>query len=425
MTSRRTPRRTAWGVALTLVGGLLAGPAAASPASRPGWFAAWSRPQSVALAAAADALDGGRGPGPLVEQTVRDVVRITGAGTAVRFHLTNRYGAGLRPEDTTPLVVGAVRVARRDRGAAVVAATSRVVTFGGRPNVTIAPGATEVSDPVDLAVRAGDDLAVSLYVPLVPMAPQHGASFVTSFVTGPGVGDRTGDVSADAFTERTLATLILTGVDVRSTQLRGVVAATGGSVTDGHGSGVDEHTDFPSWLARRLSSELPPTRRRTVVNNGLGGTAAAAACAVPGTGPSVEERVAHDSLRLAGLTHLVVYAGTNDLAAGCSAEQILAAYRSIVRQARAAGVRVLVSTITPRASYTAAQNAERAAVNAWVRRGGTCGGECHRGVDVDAVVRDPGDPDRIDPEIDSGDGIHPNGEGYRRIADAVPLDALR
>ena len=41
------------------------------------------------------------------------------------------------------------------------------------------------------------------------------------------------------------------------------------------------------------------------------------------------------------------------------------------------------------------------------------------------MVRDPANPQRIDPAIDSGDGIHPNGEGYGRIAASIPLAALR
>lgn len=409
------PRTLVAGLTALAVTAVVAG-AGRSEAAAERWFSSWSRPQSVPVAAAADPADGGRGPGPLADQSVRDVVRLSTGGSAVRLRLSNRYGATLVPEGTLPLRVLAATVGRRTSGPAV--SGLRRLTFAGRTDVTVPPGGTVVSDPVAMAVPDGQLLAVSLYVESAPVAPSHGASFVTSYVAPPGSGDLTTEASGSSYTQKTSATLVLTGVDVRSARLRGVVAATGGSVVDGHGSKVDTFTDWPSWLSRRVE-------RQAVVNNGLGGTTAAALCAVPGSGPSVEERVQHDSLQLPGITHLIVYAGTNDIAGVCTAEQIIAAYRSIIAQARARGVRVLISTITPRGSYTALQNAERQKVNAWVRGRGTCSGECWRSLDFDAVVRDPADPNRLDPRLDSGDGIHPTGEGYRRIAASVPLAALR
>ena len=411
---------------LVLVAALVATVGSVQPgeAASGHWFAAWARPQSTAVGGAADATTGGKGPGPLVDQTVRAILHVTGSGSAVRVQLANRYGITIVPEGTTELHVLGASVARRSTGAGLVAGTLSGLTFGGQRDLTIAPGGTALSDPVPLQVRFGDDLAVSVHVELTPVAPQHGASFATSYETSPLAGDHTRDVGPAAFTDRTQATPLVSRVDVLSGSLRGTVAATGGSVTDGFGSDVDRFTDFPSWLSRRIHSQLPAGQQRTVVNNGLGGTTAAAACSTRVSGPSVEERLAHDTLTLPGLTHVIVYAGTNDLAGGCSADRIIAGFRSIVRQAHAHHVRVLISTITPRASFTAPENVERERVNAWVRRGGSCSGECDTALDFDRVVRDPSDHDRIDPRLDSGDGIHPTGEGYRRIAASIPLRAL-
>lgn len=427
MQSRPTRRRLALAVGLLVaLGGVGSVPARSLSTSTGSnvWFAAWSRSQSVVVGAAADLTSGGRGPGPLLDQSVRDIVRLTGAGTAVRVRLSNRYGPGLTPASTTSLHVLSVSIARRASGAAIVANTLQPITFSGRSDVAIEPGATVTSDPVAVAAAAGEDVAVSLHVDVTPMSPQHGASFTTSYVSPLGSGDHTGDVSGTAYTQETTSTLVLSGVDVRSSRLKGVIAATGGSVTDGFGTAVDSNTDFPSWLSLRIRKELPTSQQMTVVNNGLGGTTASTACALPGTGPSVEERVAHDSLAQPGLTDLIVYAGTNDLGDACTSAVIIKAFRSIVSQAHARGVRVLISTITPRASYTAVQNAEREKVNAWVRSRGTCSGECDRSLDFDVVVRDKADHNRIDPKLDSGDGIHPTGEGYRRIAASIPLSAL-
>ena len=45
--------------------------------------------------------------------------------------------------------------------------------------------------------------------------------------------------------------------------------------------------------------------------------------------------------------------------------------------------------------------------------------------DVDAARRDPADSSRLNPALDSGDGLHPSLEGYRAMAASVPLDLLR
>lgn len=395
--------------------------ASARPAS---WFSVWSRPQNVVLASAADPLDGGRGPGPLVDQSVRDIVQSTGSGDRVRVRLTNRFGATYSPDGSTPLTVLATTLARRSRGAALTAGTLHRLSFRGRSHVTIAPGATVVSDPVPFPLLAGQDLAVSLHVEFAPVAPAHGNAFVTSYVAPARTGDHTRDLDGHAFTRPTRSGLVLTGVDVRSRTLPGVIATTGGSVTDGFGSDIDRHTDYPSWLSRRIRMQLPKDRQKAVVNNGLGGTTAATACSTRAPGPSVQERVAHDSLSLPGVRTLIVYAGTNDIGGACNAADIIAGLVDVVHQAHARGVRVLISTITPRASFTAAQNAQRAAVNRWIRRDGTCSKRCDKSLDFDKVVRDPRNLDQITPALDSGDGIHPTGEGYRRIAASIPLSAV-
>ena len=40
-------------------------------------------------------------------------------------------------------------------------------------------------------------------------------------------------------------------------------------------------------------------------------------------------------------------------------------------------------------------------------------------------MNDPADPTRLNPALDSGDGLHPSLDGYRAMAAAVPLELLR
>ncbi|WP_373569151.1 SGNH/GDSL hydrolase family protein, partial [Streptomyces alfalfae] len=60
------------------------------------------------------------------------------------------------------------------------------------------------------------------------------------------------------------------------------------------------------------------------------------------------------------------------------------------------------------------------AFNDWVRTSG----EYDAYVDFDKALADPDDPQRLAPEYDSGDHLHPNDAGYRAMAHAVAPNAL-
>lgn len=391
--------------------------AAAAPAEATvdGWHVAWARSQAPAPGAPV-----------LVDQTARVIARVTGGGTGVRVRLQNAFGTSPLAGGSLPVTVDAATVALRGRGAAVVASTLRPLTFAGRRSVTIAPGAHVESDPVALSVQAGQDLAVSVHSPGAVSAA-HLIDTVTHYVSGPG--DATAEVSGAPFITTTRSPPLVAAVDVRGGSLAGAVVAIGGSVVDGVGSTLDGHDAWPDDLAARLVAEAPAGQRKTVVNAGIASTTAARACASV-AGPGAQDRLGRDALGLAGVTDLIVYAGTNDLAGpnehvgGCTGDQIIAAFKDIARQAQARGVRVLISTITPRAAYTAQENGYRRHVNAWVQGGGNCSGGCDEALDFDAVLRDPTRPDRIAPALDSGDHVHPNPEGYRRIAASIDLADL-
>src|SRR5690349_9534657 len=66
-------------------------------------------------------------------RTLRQIIHTSIGGRQVRVRLST-FGAAA-------LTVGAAHVAIRTSGAAIMAASDRVLTFGGRPSITIPPGA--------------------------------------------------------------------------------------------------------------------------------------------------------------------------------------------------------------------------------------------------------------------------------------------
>jgi len=354
------------------------------------------------------------------DQTIRMVVPVSIGGGRLRVHFSNTFGA-------TPLVVGAAHVALHARESAVVAGSDRVLRFSGKPGLTIPPGASAISDPVDLDVAPLGELAVSLYVPGVTAAPSlHALASHTSYISKQQ-GDATMEQAIkDAAT--TQSWYWLASVDVLAPADAGAIVAFGDSITDGARSTPNTDSSWPSRLARRLSANRD-TAHLAIVNQGIGGNRILR----DGTGPNALARFDVDVLSHPGVKWLIVLEGINDIGRGAEAnaspseavtsDELIAALRQMIERAHLHGIRVMGATITPYMGaprFSEKGEIIRAAVNAWIRTSGAYDAV----VDFEAATRDPGNPKRLRPEFDSGDHLHPSDAGYKAMADAIDLGTL-
>jgi lysophospholipase L1-like esterase len=156
-----------------------------------------------------------------------------------------------------------------------------------------------------------------------------------------------------------------------------------------------------------------------VANLGIAGNRVLA----DGNSPGALARFDRDVLAPAGVTHLVVMEGINDLGRGVGADDLIAAHKQIVARARARGLVVIGATITPiedttfEGYYTPMHEAARQAVNQWIR-----GSTAYDAViDFDAVVRDAARPTKLQLRYASPDFIHPNDSGYQAMAGAIDV----
>jgi lysophospholipase L1-like esterase len=396
-------------VGATVLGIILS--ASAAPAADVRWVNAWG--------AAPDE------PGPSFEkQTLRQVVRTSIAGSSVRIRLSNLFG-------TRPVTFGPVRVAAHAGGGSIRPGTDRTLTFGGKPSVTIAPGADALSDAAAFDVAALQELAVSLYVP---------------DATGPSTTHTVGMQNAYvARTDKTPATALpgaepdgtryfLTDVEVAAAPDARVLVVVGDSVSDGVGSTEDANARWPDALAARLQA-APELRTVAVVNSGLAGNRILNDGVSPFLGPSTLKRLDRDALDKPGVRWIVLLQGINDITATqllpsaadkVTVDQLVAGMKTLVARARARGVKVFGATLLPRAGargsrpHTPAGEAMRVKLNEWIRTGGAFDAV----VDFEAVMRDPARPTYLRADFDSGDGTHPNDAGYRAMAAAFDLALL-
>lgn len=381
-----------------LVGLLAAVSAVGASASAPAsGTAGWTSTQNAAVAYAPTG--GGFG-----NQTLRMAVRTSLGGSQIRIHLTNRYSA-------TATQIGHVTVGMQGNGADTIG-TPDTVTFSGSQTVTMAAGASAVSDAVALPVAANTRLLISIFIPAGANAtpPRHDLAGETEYnYVG---GDESG-VQVFPVTNTFSFVAGLDGVDVSATGAYTVVAM-GDSVSDGLQLATDTDGRWPNVLADRVAP-----MGLAVTDQGISGDDVTSD---QSAAPGIQTRWAVDALGQPGVRTVIEQGGINDIRTGVPVTVLEAAQQSLISSAHAAGVRVLLCTLTPMAGSSGDNSTEEsalAAYNAWVLSGSSGADGV---VDFNAALTNGAGA--LAAAYDSGDHLHPNLAGTAALADAVGTGQL-
>lgn len=122
---------------------------------------------------------------------------------------------------------------------------------------------------------------------------------------------------------------------------------------------------------------------------------------------------------------VVIIAGVNDVYQGRPAAHVTRQLQEMYARAGACGIAVVAGSIVPYNTATADQNARMHAINDWIRRYAADNPGSVWFADTRLAAADPGNIDRLS---GSPDDLHPDIDGYRRMAAAIrPAieDALR
>ena len=358
------------------------------------------------------------------DQTIRQVVRLSGGGRQVRIRFTNEFG-------TAPIDVGSAHVALAGDAGATQAGSDHVLTFNGKPSAVIRPGSPLLSDPVQMPLPALSKLSISLYLPgQVDACTCHGTAMETGYVAS---GDASGAAALPG-ASRLAVRAFISAVEVGSDTPAKTIVAFGDSITDGVGSTVGADRRWPDHFAERLLARRGAAL--SVSNQGISGNRVLN----DGFGTAALARFDRDVLATPGLAYVIVFEGINDIGisympksdgpfaafmktlggAPVNADDLIAGYRQMIARAHEHGVRIYGATITPyegAATYSPAGEAVRQTVNSWIRTGGGFDGV----LDFDAVLRDPAHPSQIRDGFHMGDHLHGSDAGYRAIADSIDL----
>ena len=390
------------------------------------WVASWGASPApatpVSLAGPGDVSAAG-----FNNQTVRNIVFSSAAGSAARVTISNSFGSA-------PLKVGQVDLAVQRSGAGLMPGTTHVLRFGGRRGVTIRPGGQAVSDPARMAIPPLSDLAISIYLPKATgPATYHFDAQQTNYIST--TGNFAGQQDGSAFTTTSSSWYFADALAVAvAPQVKGTVVAFGDSITDGYQSSVNANARWPNDLARRLLGG-PPGHALGVIDEGISGNRVLnnSAC----FGVNALARLNRDVLSQPGARDVILLEGINDIGfsntpnSGCtfpntdvSAAQIIAGYRQIISRVHAHGLKIFGGTLTPfkgAAYWSPAAEAKREAVNKWIKTSRAFDGV----IDFASAVASQSDPQVMNPAFDSGDHLHPNDAGYQAMANAIKLASLR
>jgi lysophospholipase L1-like esterase len=237
---------------------------------------------------------------------------------------------------------------------------------------------------------------------------------------------------AAPFTVTTTSMFWLKAIDVSSSTSTGSVVAFGDSITDGTCSTIDAHDRWEDVLAVRLALDAAGRGKdgshKAILNEGIGGNTITREKLRPAPdSPPGIDRLERDVLTHQGVTHVILFMGTNDVRRGASAAQIIAGTQDIIKRVKARGLKIIGVTMIPRHNRPPAENNTgwnatktgiRNEVNQWIRTKAPFDAI----IDFDKVVQDSNNSDLIYSAFNCGDGIHPSPRGYYEMGKSVRLD---
>ena len=370
--------------------------ASAAPA-QPVWVTAWT------ASPAPDRLDGtAEAPVQFAAQTVRQDVRLGSQGDALRLRISNELGvAPLRLEQLTV------------KGPSGAAQTLHV---GGRTTIDVPVGAALLTDPVPLKAAALDDVQITAFF---PEATRPAVRRTTVRVVE-GRHASVADSVPVSYRQN-----VVSAVLVRRADRPSVIVALGDSITEGATALRGSHNQWPERLGARLQQACPD--RFVVLNQGISGNK----LLDHGRSHSALSRLDRDVIAVADADQVIVFEGINDIRhgggpapqPGRAADAMQVGYRQLAERLHLHGAKAFIGTLTPFGGserYEPVSAATRTTLNAWARSpdSGFDGV-----IDFDAALRDPAAPESLPADI-TRDHLHPNDEGYARMADSIDLGML-
>nr|WP_308571933.1 SGNH/GDSL hydrolase family protein [uncultured Prevotella sp.] len=343
----------------------------------------------------------------LTNRSVRQVVKVSIGGNILRLRLSNELS-------TSPLVIRSVYVAYTTNAYSIYTKSAKYLRFNKSYKVTIPAGKAAWSDALPFELRPLSRLSITINYLQAPVAPTvHMGSRSTSYIIK-GVTTAHSDFSK-AFKEAHWFNI--SGLDVWSDSSK-CIAIIGNSITDGKGSTDNANNRWPDILSETLQDKYK-VKDLGILNLGIGNNRVT----LPGGfGYVARKRFDHDILGQSGIQSVVIFEGVNDIAASKGNDEtvvrkLIESYIEMIRKAKDHHLKVYLGTITPflgSGVYSVSHEAAREEVNDWIR---SQKDKVDGILDFDRLLCNPLDPHRMKENVQGGDWLHPNPEGYLQMGE--------
>ena len=338
----------------------------------------------------------------LSNNTLRQIVRVSIGGDALRLHLSNEFSK-------SSIKLNMVTVAPHIENSTIDLSAQKKLKFNNQHTVEIPAFESITSDPIKFNLTPNSRLAITIHFDETPNdLTGHPGSRTTSFLLE-------GDNHLSQTFENSVETdhwYVIKGVDVPHVKESASLVVLGNSITDGRGSGTNKQNRWTDILSEELLRN-PATEKVGVLNMGIGGN-----CVLKGgLGPTALNRFESDVLSQSNVRWLIILEGINDIGginkaedAPIVANDLINAYKRMIDLAHEKDIKVYGATILPFAKSfydnEYRQNA-RDIVNDWIRNSNSFDAV----IDFDKIMQNPDDPKTILPNLHDNDFLHPNDRG--------------